>query len=320
MAPVVWSTMSVRRLCQQVGSFSNVAPDTVYLYFAGSVLDVDRSMGDPPAIQAGARVYAFFSIARALRMVVQAMQGGNPPPPTIPPVPTTFGPVLPPGFDRAATPCATTAGPRPPSTAEGSSSVSDKLRSTFKCPKFLGEARYWKTWNQGFVRFLSIHKLDHVIDEGFLTVSLTTQQNDENKLVYYLLEDAVSSSTVASKYVRRAAVWNGHEAYFLLYDGFALSGPANAAILLGQLSNFRCMTDESPSELVLRLQELFEDLEAVPGTAAMTLKRLTIFCLPFAMSDHLRLCTPIFRINKCKGAFLLSEPATPCDSVVRPSG
>jgi hypothetical protein len=167
---------------------------------------------------------------------------------------------------------------------------------------------------------LSIHKLDHVIDEGFLTVSLTTQQNDENKLVYYLLEDAVSSSTVASKYVRRAAVWNGHEAYFLLYDGFALSGPANAAILLGQLSNFRCMTDESPSELVLRLQELFEDLEAVPGTAAMTLKRLTIFCLPFAMSDHLRLCTPIFRINKCKGAFLLSEPATPCDSVVRPSG
>jgi hypothetical protein len=131
--------------------------------------------------------------------------------------------------------------------------------------------RYWKTWNQGFVRFLSINKLDHVIDEGFLTIPLTAQQHDENKLVYYILEDAVSSSTVAAKYVRRAAVWNGHEAYYLLYDGFALSGPANAAILLGELSNFRCKTDESPSELVLRLQELFEDLEAVPGNAALVL-------------------------------------------------
>jgi hypothetical protein len=110
-----------------------------------------------------------------------------------------------------------------------------------------------------------------VIDEGFLTIPLTPQQHDENKFVYYILEDAVSSSTVAAKYVRRAAVWNGHEAYYLLYDGFALSGPANAAILLGELSNFRCKADESPSELVLRLQELFEDLEAVPGNAALVL-------------------------------------------------
>jgi hypothetical protein len=118
---------------------------------------------------------------------------------------------------------------------------------------------------------LSINKLDHVIDEGFLALALTPQQHDENKFVYYILEEAVAGSTVASKYVRRAAVWNGHEAYFLLYDGFALSGPANAAILLGELSNFRCKADESPSELVLRLQELFEDLKAVPGNAALVL-------------------------------------------------
>ncbi len=273
MAPVVWNSLSVRRLCQQIGTFSNVAPDTVYLYFAGSVLDMERSMDDHPPIQAGARVYAFFSIARALRMVVKMMQGGNLPPPAVPPVSATFGPVLPPGFDRTAPPHARApmAGPRPSPATGGSSSVSDKLRSTFKCPKFLGEVRYWKTWNQGFVRFLSINKLDHVVDEGFLTTPLTAQQHDENKFVYYILEDAVSSSTVASKYVRRAAVWNGHEAYFLLYDGFALSGPANAAILLGELSNFRCKTDETPSELVLRLQELFEDLEAVPGNAALVL-------------------------------------------------
>jgi hypothetical protein len=75
MAPVVWGSMSVRLLCQQIGTFSNVASDSVYLYFAGSILDVERSMADPAAIQAGARVYAFFSIDRALRMVLRVMQG-----------------------------------------------------------------------------------------------------------------------------------------------------------------------------------------------------------------------------------------------------
>jgi hypothetical protein len=48
MAPVVWGSMSVRRLCHQIGTFSNVAPYSVFLYFAGSVLDVERSMADPP--------------------------------------------------------------------------------------------------------------------------------------------------------------------------------------------------------------------------------------------------------------------------------
>jgi hypothetical protein len=67
MAPAVWNNMSVRTLCQQIATFSHVAADTVYLYFAGSVLDMDRSMADSPAIQPGARVYAFFSIDRALR-------------------------------------------------------------------------------------------------------------------------------------------------------------------------------------------------------------------------------------------------------------
>jgi hypothetical protein len=40
MAPVVWGSMSVHRLCQQIGKFFNVAPDSVYLYFAGSLLDI----------------------------------------------------------------------------------------------------------------------------------------------------------------------------------------------------------------------------------------------------------------------------------------
>ena len=76
---------------------------------------------------------------------------------------------------------------------------------------------------------------------------------------------------MASKYVRRAAVWNGHEAYFILYDGYALSGPANASILLTELSNFRFKSDETPSEVVLRLQDIFDELESVPGNSALVL-------------------------------------------------
>ncbi len=56
-----------------------------------------------------------------------------------------------------------------------------------------------------------------------------------------------------------------------MYDGYALSGPANASILLTELSNFRFKSDETLSEVVLRLQDIFDELESVPGNAAMVL-------------------------------------------------
>jgi hypothetical protein len=45
---------------------------------------------------------------------------------------------------------------------------------------------------------------------------------------------------------------------FFTMDSLSQSGPATAAILLGELSNFRFKPDEMPSEVVLRLQELFD--------------------------------------------------------------
>jgi hypothetical protein len=248
-----------------------VSHDTVFLQYAGSVLDLERRMHDPPAIRTGARVYAFFSIARALQSVIQLMQGGSPPPPPPPPAPVSSESGHPPG------PVVSTHLALASSTPTGStmhlgasrSSTTDKLRSTFKFPKFLGEVRGWKVWNQGFIRFLSINNLDHVIEEGFLARVMTLDLQADNKLVYYILEDAVAGSSVASKYIRRAAVWNGHEAYFILYDGYALSGPANASILLTALTNFRFKSDETPSEVVLRLQDILDELESVPGDAAM---------------------------------------------------
>jgi hypothetical protein len=257
MEPIVTASMEVRRLCQLVAAWSGVPPDTVYLQFAGTVLDMGRRLSDAPAIRSGAHVYAFFSIARALQFVLHLMQGGNPPPPATPLPAQVFGPTLPPGHIRGHSPLSQVQPPSPAPANQQSSSrglamntrttASERLRSTFKCPKFLGETRHWKAWNQGFVRFLSINHLDHVIEEDFLQTMLTPELQDENKLVYYILEESVGGSPTASKYVRRAAMWNGNEAYYLLYSGFALSRPASAAILLVELGNFRFKTDESPS-------------------------------------------------------------------------
>jgi hypothetical protein len=43
-----------------------------------------------------------------------------------------------------------------------------KLLGNFKLSQFNGTARQWKAWNKSFTRYLSIHQLDYVIEEGFL--------------------------------------------------------------------------------------------------------------------------------------------------------
>jgi hypothetical protein len=90
-----------------------------------------------------------------------------------------------------------------------------------------------------------------------------------NKLVHYILEDATQGSPLAASYVRQAPVKNGFEAYYSLHDGFVFAGTTTSTILLNELSNFRFKQDETPTELILRLEELFQDLEMLPDDAAM---------------------------------------------------
>jgi hypothetical protein len=71
--------------------------------------------------------------------------------------------------------------------------------------------------------------------------------------------------------VRQAPLWNGHQAYMLLHDGFVFSGPQNATVLMAQLSNMRFLQGETGSAFCLRLIELLEELEHVPGSAAVVL-------------------------------------------------
>jgi len=154
----------------------------------------------------------------------------------------------------------------------GASSRSyDKIRQSFKCPRFSGQTKEWKVWNKGFMRYLSIWELEYVLQPDFLDVlPLTPEQLRDNKMVYYIIEDSVQSSPLAASYVRQAQLYNGFEAYYTLHDGFVFAGTTTATLLLNDLSNFRFLPDETPTALCLRLEELFEELELLPGNAAVT--------------------------------------------------
>ena len=114
--------------------------------------------------------------------------------------------------------------------------------------------------------------MDHVLEEDFLfTIWGVQGAKDANKVVYFLIEDAVAVWTLASKLVRQATKWNGHEAYILLRNGYVFSGPQTATILLAELSKIRLLRDEDASAFCLRLVELIEDLELIPGPSAVFL-------------------------------------------------
>jgi hypothetical protein len=146
----------------------------------------------------------------------------------------------------------------------------DKIKQTFKCPKFSGQTKDWKQWNKGFQRYLSIWDLGHVLDpEFFEEVPLSKAKMKDNKFVYYILEDATQSSALASSYVRQAPIENGFEAFYTLHDGFVFAGATASTILINELSNFRFKQSETPTELIMRLEELFQDLEMLPNEAAL---------------------------------------------------
>ncbi len=77
-----------------------------------------------------------------------------------------------------------------------------QLLGTFKLPKFDGAAKNWKQWDRDFVRFLGLHQLKHVLLEDFLQLLPDPAAVASNKIVYFLVEEAVLPGTLASKYVR----------------------------------------------------------------------------------------------------------------------
>ncbi len=81
--------------------------------------------------------------------------------------------------------------------------LNSKLLSTFKLPKFDGVARSWKLWEKSFQRFLGLHQLDYVLEEDFPELLwVVPGAKAANKMVFFLIEDAVAAGTLASKLVR----------------------------------------------------------------------------------------------------------------------
>ena len=238
----VWDSMLIWQLTVEVGSIFGIEPDTISLIlFSVSPTSLQRNgrISGPPRVTPGSTIMVF---------QIPGLRAFVPPP------------VVPQAFHQNQL-------LEPPFPA-----VSTKLLATFKLPKFDGVAKSWKQWEKSFQRFLGIHQLDHVLEENFPDLLWTTPgAKAANKMVYFLVEDAVAPGTLASRLVRQATKWNGHEAFVLLRNGYVFNGPQSATILLAELSKIRLKRDEDASTFCLRLVELIEDLELIPGDAAVYL-------------------------------------------------
>jgi hypothetical protein len=243
----VWNEMPISQLTSEAGSIFGLDSTEMLLVLFSSQpvsLQKGRSIMGPPRVTPGSNVMVFYVHSSGCTNVPYA-------PPT-----------------RTAT---HGGGFQPPYHSD-LPVMSTKLLATFKLPKFDGVARTWKAWEKSFQRFLGIHGLDHVLEEDFLDLLWTVPgAKAANKMVYFLIEDAVATGTLASKLVRQATKWHGHEAFTLLRNGYVFNGPQTATILLAELSNLRLLRDEDASTFCLRLVELIEDLELIPGDAAVHL-------------------------------------------------
>jgi hypothetical protein len=141
-----------------------------------------------------------------------------------------------------------------------------KLRSTFKLPRFTGVALDFKPFVKSLDRYAAVQGLDSVMTVDYPTSVLFNFET--NKLFYYVFQEAVSDSTKATRFFNVAARWDGHGAYFSVFNGYTFLGATSATILLSQLAALRLEVDESITDFVLRLQALFDDLENVPGDAS----------------------------------------------------
>ncbi len=229
--------MHVSQLISEAGTLFGVDPqDLALIFFSGSPSSIPRTgrVSGPPRIAPGSTVLVFEVPQAEIPMPVPSREI----------ISHSHDPV-----DR-----------------QGSlSGLSPKLLASFKLPKFDGAARSWKTWEKAFTRFLGIHQLDHVLEEDFLTTLWTAPgAKAANKMVFFLIEDAVATGTLGSRLVRQATKWNGHEAFVMLRNGYVFSGPQTATILLAELSRIRLKRDEDASTFVLDWWNLLKTLSSSP--------------------------------------------------------
>ena len=143
-----------------------------------------------------------------------------------------------------------------------------KLRATFKLKPFSGRPAEWKVFDDGLERYATIHGLGAVMSEDY--TNSEAFNFDQNQMFYYALQEALLGAPQALGFFKTAAKWDGNGAYTAVHRAYTFMGPTTAALLLKKLTNLRFRSSETPAAFVMRLVELFDELEAVPGDAAQT--------------------------------------------------
>jgi hypothetical protein len=243
----VWASMPIAQLMTDAGMIFGLDPNTLILLLFSSVpttLRRDATISGPPPVPPGSKVMAFY-VPDSTCIQNQFAHGQ--------------GPDYTSGQHRMGHGQGHFHVPVEFPAPQGFSS---KLLSTFKLPKFDGVAKSWKVWEKSFQRFLGFHQLDYVLEEDFPSqLWVAPGAEAANKMVFFLIGDAVATGTLASKLVRQATKWDGHGAFLLLRNGYVFNGPQTATILLAELSKIRLRRDEDASTFCLRLVELIKDLE-----------------------------------------------------------
>jgi hypothetical protein len=137
--------MLVEQLATEAAGVYNLnAIDLILMLFGMNPQTLPRQnrLSDPPRVGPGATVLVFCIAGHARRM------GGH-----LHPTPAYAR--YPDGGNNV-------------SLIQTPSYLGSKILGNFKLPKFDGNARYWKMWDKNFIRFLSIHQLDFVIEGSFL--------------------------------------------------------------------------------------------------------------------------------------------------------
>ena len=137
-----------------------------------------------------------------------------------------------------------------------------------KLDTFSDKPTDWLEFKDAIFRVAGVNDLEHVLAPGYYQDPRFNAR--DNKLMYFLLQRAVTGTVDAIMHFRKAPAMDGHAAYFELYNAYTLAAPAQAAILLQKLTLFRMASGERLSAFCSRLVKLFDDLDRLPGEYRMT--------------------------------------------------
>ena len=210
--------------------------------------------------------------------------GTGPPPPPPPPGSSSIS-VPPPSYGGAGGHFPSGGGPPPPPPPYGVNvtpdmrappsvwqrSTAGKLVSELsRLEAFSGDDADWLAFKEDVFRVAGVNDLEQVLDPDYYQ-SVEFDARD-NKLMYFLLQKAVSGSLTAHAHFKKARLLDGNGAYFELLNAYTMAAPAKAMLLLQELNLFRMEPGERLSVFGARLLKLFEDISLLEGDHAIHFK------------------------------------------------